>query len=250
MLLRFSSPGAIRLTHSRGLLFDPDTGTNNQGGGAPGGSAAGGTSNGGAAGSSLPQEAIQGFQNLLTRHQNDAIRLAETLYSENHASRQRISELQGQLPAQGAVVLSAEDAQRWQAYTALGELATVQANITAGATAQQDLASLRRDLLLRDVSDASGFDREALTEIGGSWEYVIKDEQVDGKAAKVVYVKDGDKETKLADHPKVQKFMAVLKPQAPAAGAGRGTPAGQQRQQTAAAQGSAAPAPRRSSVRL
>ncbi|HEU4327373.1 MAG TPA: hypothetical protein VFS21_29820 [Roseiflexaceae bacterium] len=235
------------------LFHEPDNGINGGGTGGAGGTGAG---NGGQQGGQGGQDPTQAFQNLLARNNNDGIRLAEQLYRENHDLREQRRTLQGQVPAQGAVVLTGDDATAWQGYRQLGDLTAVQTAIQERATAQGELAKLQRSVTLRDVADLAGYDREVLTTIGGELTYIIKDEQVEGKATKQVYVKDGDQETAITKYAeqKWQKFMPSLK-LAPATGGAppRGTPApttrttqGQQQQ----GQQPAGEAPRRSGIRL
>lgn len=153
-----------------------------------------------------------------------ALRLAEkladaenTLYKlreKNRTLRQDNDALKAKLPADGAVVVPQADAAALDAYRALGTPDTLKQALDAKTTAEGELSTLRRDATLRDVQEATGFDRDVLREIGGAWEYTIKQEQIDGKDVRAVYVKDGDQETRIDQHPKVVKFLPALKPNA------------------------------------
>ena len=71
------------------------------------------------------------------------------------------------------------------------------------------------------MRDVTGYDLDILRDIGGAeWQYTIKEEPIDDKPQRVVYVKDGDTELPIDQHPKVQKFLPALKPAAAAAPAG------------------------------
>lgn len=203
-------------------------------------------------GQQAPAEPAQALDNLISRHNNDMRSVVELLYRENFQHRETIRGLQGQVPDQGAVVLSGDDAQHWQSYSQLGELSAIQQQLQERQTFERDLTQLRQDMLLRDVASIMNFDRDVLQTVGGSLTYVIKDEQVEGKPVQVVYVKDGDQETKLSAfaEQKWQKFLPSLRT-APAAPQARGTPAAHSvSRQPQQPQGEQDNAPRRLSVRL
>jgi len=176
------------------------------------------------------------YQRLLERTNNDATALSRQLYDENYRYREQIRELQGRLPAEGAVVLTAEQAQQWTAYQGLGALADIQAGLQARDTATQELTTLKRGNLLRDVAEALNLNadgRQVLTTIGGDREFVIKDETVNGKAVRAVYIKDGDKETAFKAYAETnwRAFLPALTSQAeqrPAIGTPRTQPQGGQ----------------------
>jgi hypothetical protein len=138
----------------------------------------------------------QGYQRLLERHNNDALGMARTLYDENFQYRQRIRDLEGRLPAQGAVVLPAEDAARWQAYQQLGAVDALTQQLQAAQTAQSELTGLRRDAQLRQVAEVAGYKPAVLGRLAG--ELAMEVREAEGK--KSVVVKDGDKETPLAEY--------------------------------------------------
>lgn len=173
------------------------------------------------------------FQRLLERNNSDALRLAEQLYRENHDYRERNRTLQGQLPAQGAVVLSSEDAARWQQYTQLGAIPDLQTAIQERQTLQTELATLKQDAVLRDVADTAKVKFSVLKTVGAGLEYVIKDETVSGKPAKVVYIKDGETETKLDDYANTHwaDFLPALRAQTETPRPAIGTPQRVQTQQ-------------------
>lgn len=60
------------------------------------------------------------FQKLLAQKNNDATALASQLFDENFQLRVKNRELTDKQPKEGSVVLSADDAKKWNAYEALG----------------------------------------------------------------------------------------------------------------------------------
>lgn len=176
---------------------------------------------GGGSGASTPPPAtgsdpLAAFQNLLSRS-SDAAALARQLFEENYRYRTELRDLQGRLPAQGAAVLTPEQAQAWAAYQQLGAPADVQQTIAAHGT-------LKRDLELRDVAAAAGYAGvEVLRTIAGDLAFEVKDETKDGKAVKTVYVKEKDGQAMPLETYEAQKwaaFLPALRPAAAAAAAG------------------------------
>ncbi len=213
-----------RLFLTRRPLLEPDTG-GGQGSGGNGGSGQG--QQGG-------QDDRQNLQGLLTRHNNDAMAVIATLLSENHSLRDERRQLRNQLPGEGNLVLSGEQAQQWHAYGQLGALADVQAALKERETAQSELKTLKRDLELRDVAAAAGYNLDVLRTLAGEAAFAIKDEQKDGKAVKVVTVKDGDKEIPIEEYAKTNwaAFLPALKPAVEQPQRAIGTPRTPQRQAT------------------
>lgn len=225
-------------------LREPDTG-GGQGGQQPPAPAPGDP---GGAGAGDRQQ----LQGLLARHQGDAMAVIATLLAENHGLRDERRTLRGQLPAQGAAVLTPEQATAWQAYQQLGTIEQLTQQGQAAQTTAGELKTLKRDLELRDVAAAADYQLDVLRTLAGDLAFVVKDEQQDGKPVKTVAVKDGDKEIPLDDYAKARwaAFLPALRPaaqQRPAIGTPRQaapprTPAGQGATQTEQ--------PRKSVVRL
>lgn len=198
-------------------LFEADKGDGggNQGGGSPAPAAA-------SAG-----DPLAAFQRLLDRSGSDAASLARQLFDENYRYRDRIRELERSVPAQGAVVLSADDAKLWDAYKQLGAPGDVVKSLTEGR-------SLRRDLELRDVASAAGYNADVLRTLAGELGFEVKAETKDGKAVQTVYVKGADGQpTPLETYAAAQwaAFMPALRPaqaagQAGAPNTGATNPAG------------------------
>ena len=165
-----------------------------------------------------PADDRQNLQGLLQRHQGDAMAVIATLLSENHQLRDERRTLRGQVPAQGAVVLSGEAATQWQAYQQLGAPDALTQQLQAAETARQQLAGLQRSQLIRDVADAAGYKPAVLARLAGdTLAFAVRETTVDGKVAKTVVVTDGDTEQPLADYAKTQwaDFLPSLTAAAP-----------------------------------
>jgi len=101
-------------------------------------------------------EFMQALQNLIGRT-GGVDRTAELLFHENHGYRERIRALEGQVPAQGSVVLNTEQAQRWQAFQQLGDPALLRTRLTEG-----DQAIEREQG--RQYAEVSGANAEVLSD--------------------------------------------------------------------------------------
>ena len=91
----------------------------------------GGSSGGGQQPPASGADPLAAFQRLLERTGSDAAQLARQLFDENYRHRERIRELERSVPAQGAAILTPEQAQAWQAYQQLGVPDQVQQTIQA-----------------------------------------------------------------------------------------------------------------------
>jgi hypothetical protein len=150
------------------------------------------------------------FNNLMARS-SDAAALARQLFEENFRYRTELREAQRQLPAQGAAVLTPEQAQAWAAYQQLGAPDQVQTTI-------QQAKQLQRDLDLRSVSDASGYKFGVLKQLAGDAAFEVRDETKDGQQTKAVYVKVEGKDVPLETYATERwaDFLPALKPAAAA----------------------------------
>jgi hypothetical protein len=184
-------------------LFDGDAGGNSGGSGATPPPA-----------TPPAADPLAAFNNLLGRS-SDAAALARQLFDENYQYRRKIETLQSQVPGQGAAVLTPEQAAAWQAYQQLGAPDQVQ-------TTLQQAQTLKRDLELRSVSDTAKVSFDVLKTLAGNLAFEVRDEQVNGAEAKVVYVKDADGKDVPLDTYATQKwaaFLPALRPGAAAAAA-------------------------------
>lgn len=155
----------------------------------------------------LPASVLRSFESLLERHGNSATVVAQLLFTENKELRDKARQLEGRLPADGALVLSGNDVTAWQAYQALGKPDELKQGLEERTQLQGQLSGAQRADTLRTVAETVGFKPTVLTNLdrmakaeGKDLAFTVRDEQRDGKPVKVAYVKDGDKETVLTDY--------------------------------------------------
>jgi hypothetical protein len=186
--------------------------TDNSGGGSGGEGGGGGAGSqnqnqpqpqGGGTGGRDEATILEGLQNLI-RRQGGADATAQLLYHENARHRERIRQLEQQLPGEGAVVLTGDQAAAWQTYQGLGAPNDVQQRLTAAEQAQNELAGLRRAEQIRGVAEAAGYRPTVLERLAEGLEFEVREEQRDGQTARVPYVVSGEGQqqqaTPLADY--------------------------------------------------
>jgi hypothetical protein len=168
------------------------------GGGGSGGS--GGDGGGGGAGSQnqnqpQPQGGGQDWQqalaNLIQRQGSEGA-AATLLFNENRDYRERIRQLEQQLPGEGAVVLSGDQAAAWQTYQGLGAPTDLQQQLEQAQQAQNELAGLRRAEQIRGVAEAAGYRPTVLERLAEGLTLELREEQVEGQTARVPYVVSGE----------------------------------------------------------
>lgn len=163
-------------------------------------------SQGGADTKAISDAVKESLQRFLERNGGNANTALETLYTENKEYRDTIRDLKSKVPTEGAVVLSADEAQQWSAYKQFGAVADVQKAIDERTQLQGQLAETQRVEMLRDIASKAGYKPDVLIDLdrierakGKTLIYEMRDMTVDGKAVKVPFVKDGDKELGLGD---------------------------------------------------
>lgn len=157
----------------------------------------------------------QGFQRRLEKHNNDATAFAFELWDDNHNYRRKnaekdakIAELEGKLPKDGQVILTAEQAQQWAAYQALGTPEVVKGAVEERGQLQGKLDSLAREKVIRDAATHAGFDFDVLSErdtyetnIGGKkLSYEVREVESNGTKVKTAFIKDGEVEKPLTEY--------------------------------------------------
>lgn len=131
----------------------------------------------------------EAFQNLLAKNNNDGIKLASQLFDENFTYRTQIRELTGKQPADGATVLSAEEAKEYRQYQQFLtdsklDLKQIKASLEKMPTLEAENAKLVKRDSLREVA-ATGWDLELLEKELSAFPDAV---------TTVKKVKDGDKE--------------------------------------------------------
>ncbi len=102
-------------------------------------------------------ELSRSLQNLINRS-GGSDRTAELLFNENREYRARIRELEGQVPAQGAVVLTPEQVTQWQAYQAIdADPAALRTRLDSGTAAVEREQG-------RQLAEVSGANAEVLSD--------------------------------------------------------------------------------------
>lgn len=148
----------------------------------------------------------EGFKKLLEKHNNDAVALAAKLHDENHSYRQKNSSLKAKVPADGSLVLDADQAKAWTAYVSLGkpeEITVIKTEHDQFATERQAAA---REKLHGEIAEAHGYRVPVLSRLidQDKLEVVeIKEaKNAAGKTVKTAHVKDGDKVVTLPEYAK------------------------------------------------
>lgn len=152
------------------------------------------------------------FQRLLQKKEGDATALASQLYDENYRYRERIRELEKSAPAQGSVVLTAEQAAQWSTYQELGKAEDLKTVVSERDTLRTERDTLKRTQTLADVAAAAGYKPSVLERLGADLTYELRDVTVDGKTVKQAFVKDGDMVKPLSEYAAAQwsDFLPAL----------------------------------------
>lgn len=166
---------------------------------------------------------------LLARYGKDgdaALRMAEQLSAaqadnyklrdKNRQLREEVTGLRSKAAPDGAVVLTADEAKRWEAYQGLGvEPAAIKAALTERDEVKQRLTGLEREKVLRDVAEVAGYKPSVLGQLPGSADlaFDIRTVTQDGKSERAVYVKADGKDVPLADYAQQQwaDFLPALR---------------------------------------
>jgi hypothetical protein len=155
---------------------------------------------------------LESFNARLAKH-TDATQLAQQLFTENFTLREdkrklnsRLEAAQGKVPADGALVLTADEAKAW---TAIKELSLspdeIKAKLQSSSESEKELSSLKRKDLMREVGDVEGYKPTVLsTLIAANIPVQIKEIEKDGKKHRAAFVtvkeNGADKEVALSDY--------------------------------------------------
>lgn len=143
-------------------------------------------------------KAARNLQNLLSKHNGDAIALAATLLAENAGYRDTIRDQKATIEKasvpDGAMLLSKEQAEQWAAYQKLGAPADVEKGLTDGKAAGEKLTTLERRETLRTVADKVGYKAGVLERLGAdlTYEEVEVPGEKAGETVKTYGVKGAD----------------------------------------------------------
>jgi len=149
---------------------------------------------------------------LAAQYHNDAMRVSERLaevLDDNFKLREKNRTLAADLatakantPADGARVLSKDEAALWEAYTALGAPDALTQQLATAEGAQSELSTLKRERTMAAAAEAAGYTGKAgtlakLPSLAGK-DLVVKDVEIDGTKTKQAFVVADGKEHALA----------------------------------------------------
>lgn len=144
-------------------------------------------------------KAIEG---LMSKHGQDAMTVMRSLQDENYKLREKNRTLKTDLdganakaPAEGSVVLSKADAERWKAYQELGKHEELKAALSERDTLKAEVATVKRDELLRSVAETEGWNPAVLKRLAGDMGFEIvetKDDKGETHKGALILVKNGE----------------------------------------------------------
>lgn len=158
-----------------------------------------------------PSKADEALSALLSKHDNDASKVALMLLSENRDLREKNRDLRGKVTPAGAVVLAGDDATAWSELRALGKPADLKAALAERDTLKAETAAARRAETIRTAAEVVKFKPTVLSTLVQDLAITISDP--DARGARTVTVKDGDKDVPLPQYAeqKWKDFLPSLK---------------------------------------
>jgi len=160
-----------------------------------------------------PADPSEGFKALLAKHNNDALRVAESLHDENYKLRQKNAALRSSVPDEGSVVLKGDDAKDWTKYRDLGKPSEVKASLDSGRVATEERDRFARGEVYRKVADAAGYKPSVFVQMAERDGLAVElvEGKKDGKAVTTAVVKgEGDSTTPLEEY--VDRNWSDFKP--------------------------------------
>jgi hypothetical protein len=153
------------------------------------------------------------------RYNGDAMRIAEKLadaQNDNFDLRDKNRQLRGELDdakkkliPDGAVVLTGDDAKRWETYQKLGKPEDLEKALKERETATTQLTKLQRDAQVREAAGVEKLNADALLALPGLPSITIKDVKEGEAMVKRAFVTpEGGAETPLRDYGK-QQYAAL-----------------------------------------
>lgn len=149
---------------------------------------------------SNPTDAERNLTRLLEKHKGDAMSLAAQLLSENAGLREdrrtltsERDALKAKVPAEGAIVLTGDDAKAFTDLTAKVPLKDLPTRLGEAEAATGKLRTLERQALFRQAADAHGMRPSVLERLAGpDLTLELTEVEKDGKKVPVARVKDAD----------------------------------------------------------
>lgn len=124
-----------------------------------------------------------------------AVRKVPELEGDNKKYRDRLKEVEAAQPGEGAVVLTGDDAKRWEAVKAMGKTPEeITAELEKGTQAAAELAKREKRDNARKAAEAAGLNPDAYMALPGALDgtHEVRTETVDGKPVTRAYVKDAE----------------------------------------------------------
>jgi hypothetical protein len=156
---------------------------------------------------------LNSFKSRLEKHDNDATAFAQQLYADNFTLRDekrklsnQIQDLQGRVPTDGSLVLNGDDAKAWNSIKELNLTPDeIKARLQSSTETEKELATLKRNELIRTVADTEGYKATVLSDILPADAPVeVKDHEKDGEKKKRAFIKvkenGADRELLLSDY--------------------------------------------------
>lgn len=142
---------------------------------------------------------------LLQKASGNPVKVISRLLKENHEGREKVRDLSSKLPPDGAVVLSGDDAKRWETYRSLGDdPAKIKEALDSGAQAIEWKSNHERDQSYSAAAKAGGYNEPLFKRLAAQdgIKVVTKEEAnaAGKKVARPYVVNDKGKETALADY--------------------------------------------------
>lgn len=132
----------------------------------------------------------QALTRLLEKHA-DLLNDNSQLREQRRTLKQQLTDAASKVPGEGARVLTADEANAYDAYAVLGKPADIKQAMDANGTTTAELTALKREKALAKAADAAGFKASVLTTLAGDLD-IQTEPTKDGKP--IVYVvKDGEK---------------------------------------------------------
>lgn len=98
------------------------------------------------------------FQSQLARHKGDALNMAERYHEKNYQLRQRAQAAEAQIPQEGSVVVTAEEATLLKSYKGLGTLTEIEER---GST----LTKLQKYQMVSEAAQVAGMNPKVLSRL-------------------------------------------------------------------------------------
>lgn len=177
-------------------------------------------------GSGDPGKVLESFQNKLNAYNNDAMKMAQQLFSDNYQLREdkrklkaKVTDLEGKQTAADAVVLSADEAKTWAAIKELNLSADdIKQRLRSSTEAAAELAALKRKDVIREAAETEGYKATVLgTLVNGETPITFEDVEKDGKKRKTAFVtvkeNGADKKLPLSEYLEANKkdFLPALR---------------------------------------